>query len=69
MILQACNALRAESRFVGTEKGMHAGHRLGPENGRDTEAAERLAPKALTAERPWEGSESHMLPEWGSVAR
>ena len=26
-----------------------------------------MAPKALAAERPWEGSESR-LPEWGSVA-
>ena len=26
-----------------------------------------MAPKALAAERPWEGSESR-VPEWGSVA-
>ena len=47
------------------------------EIGRDTDAPEALsaegaapealAPKALAAERPWEGSESR-VPEWGSVA-
>ncbi len=30
-------------------------------------APKALAPKALAAERPWEGSKSR-LPEWGSVA-
>ena len=30
-------------------------------------APKALAPKALAAGRPWEGSESR-LPEWGSVA-
>ena len=37
---------------------------IGPEIGRDTDAAEPLAPKALAAERLWEGSESR-VPEWG----
>ena len=29
----------------------------GPEDGRGTDVAEPLAPEALAAERPWEGSE------------
>ena len=54
---------------------------IGPEIGRDTDAAEPLAPKAhaaeplppkaLAAERLWEGSESRVpdsQPEWGQVA-
>jgi hypothetical protein len=37
------------------------------ESGGTLMAPKALAPKALAAERPWEGSESR-LPEWGSVA-
>ena len=64
-IVGAKNALRErEQNRSYTERGTQT--RLRTRN-RDTDAAEPLAPKALAAERAWEGSESRM-PEWGSVA-